>query len=102
MGQLSEEKRRAQHFHATRAVAVKFTNMKPWEEPKKMYDNQYLYKLRGKQGYPPSYWESHWRNKIKEWGALVLEASIHDVTHNTDLTKDNRIAQLVTNGHFLF
>lgn len=102
MGQLSEEKRRAQHYHATRAVAVRFTNMKAHEAPKKMYDNQYMYKERGKQGYPPSYWESHLKKVIKEWGPLVLEASIHDVTHNTDLTSQNRIAQLVTNGHFLY
>lgn len=102
MPQLSEEKRQAQHFWATRAICVRYTNQMPGTRPKALYDNQYVYKLRHMRGYTPQYWEAHFMAYLKRVAPLVLEASMHDVTYITDLTPENRIAQLVTNGHFLF
>lgn len=102
MAQLSEEKRAAQKYYATRAIAVRFTNQKPGERSKWLYDNQYVYKLKRLQGYNPRYWENHLKDYLKKVAGQVLEASIHDVTQSYELTPQNRIAQLVTNGHFLY
>lgn len=102
MAHLPEEKRNAQHFYATRAICVRFTDQKPWEDPKKMYDNQYVYKLKRQNGRTPQQWELHFKNWLKKVAPKVLEASIHDVSTTTKLGDHNRIAQLVTNGHFLY
>lgn len=102
MPQLSEEKRKAQKYYATRAIAVRFTNQRPGERSKWFFDNQYVYKLKRLNGYGPMYWENHFKDYLKRNSALVLEASLHDVSQVSDLTPENRIAQLVTNGHFLF
>lgn len=102
MAQLPEEKRQAQKHYATRAIAVRFTNHKPHQKSTWMFDNQYVYKLKRLQGYTPQHWENHLKEYLKKNAALVLEASLHDVTRSSDLTPDNRIAQLVTNGHFLY
>lgn len=102
MPQLPEEKRKAQKYYATRALAVRFTNQKPGERSKWIFDNQYVYRLKRLQGYSAMVWEQKLKAQVKAWGSLVLECSIHDVTHSSDLTSSNRIAQLVTNGNFLF
>lgn len=102
MAQLSEEKRTAQKYYATRAIAVRYTNQKPGERSKWLFDNQYVYKLKRLQGYTPLYWENHLKAYLKKVAGQVLEASIHDVSHSQDLTEQNRIAQLVSNGHFLY
>jgi hypothetical protein len=99
---LSEDKRNAQKFYATRAIAVRYTNQQPGERSKWLFDNQYVYKLKRMKGYNPEYWEAHLKAYLKKVAGQVLEASIHDVSQSPDLTEQNRIAQLVTNGHFLY
>lgn len=102
MPQLSEEKRNAQKFYATRAIVIRFANQQPNDPPIRMFDNQYVYKLKRLKGYTPQYWEAHLKAYLKKHVGNVLEASIHDVSRSSNLSAENRIAQLVTNGHFLF
>lgn len=102
MPQLTEDKRNAQKHFATRAIAVRFANQQPHERAKWMFDNQYVYKLKRLNGYTPQYWEAHFKTYLKKNAGLIVEASLHDVSRSADLTAENRIAQLVTNGHFLY
>lgn len=102
MAQLPEEKRKAQQFYATRAIVVRFANQQPGEPAKKMFDNQYVYKLKKLKGYPPHYWEAHFKNYLKKNAPLVLEAAMFDVSKAATFSAENRIAQLVTNGNFLY
>jgi hypothetical protein len=102
MAQLSEDKRKAQKYYATRAIAVRFSNQKPGEPSKWLFDNQYMYKLKRRNGFDAKYWEKHFKDYLKKNAAVVVEASLHDVTQIPYLTEGNRIEQLVTNGHFLY
>lgn len=101
MGQLTEADRNLQKHYATRAIAVRYTNQRDDERSKWMYDNQWIYKKKRLRGYDAKHWETKLTEYIRKNLHLIREASLHDVTQSSDLTIDNRIAQVVSNGHFL-
>ncbi len=102
MAQLSEEKHNAQKFCTTRAIVIRFANQKPTDPPIRLFDNQYMYRLKRLKGYNSQYWEAHFKAYLKKHVGNVVEASIQDVSRSSILSADNRIAERVTNGHFLY
>lgn len=97
---LPSEKSEMQKYYATRMIQVRFANNQG--RVQSFYDNQWLYKKDRKPGKTPEYWEQHFATLIRKWGGAVLEASIHDVSAEKKGTSQNKIAQLVSNGNFLF
>jgi sialic acid synthase SpsE len=96
---LSPEKSNLQKHYATRVVHVRFANNPHFV--KTFYDNQWLYQKDRKKGKTPQYWEAHLIEMVRKWGNSVLEASLHDVGVLKKGTAENKIAQLVSNGHIL-
>lgn len=102
---LTPEQEALRNHYATRLAKVRF--VKPFPHiAHSFYDNEWLYKKEKKAGKTPQYWESHLKELVKEWHAKgnVIEASLHDLsnTNTGKATAENKIAQLVSNGHILF
>ncbi|WP_273210756.1 hypothetical protein [Runella zeae] len=81
---------------------MRFDNQVQGADSVPFYDNQWRYKMKRLNGYSPQYWENKLKALVKEWGPRVIECSLHDVADGQWPNQQNRIAQLVTNGHFLF